>query len=146
MMEEKPGLKGRSHGGGPVNSQAGRHPLNTQANLLSIVHQTTENEIIRTELSQNKSCLSPHSLNKGLVNSMSFRPVIYWLACSALAVIAVGAAEPGLVNPDVFNLTNLDASSVKPVPEPSRALLLFAGIMAMAFTYRKAWLNWKRGI
>jgi hypothetical protein len=76
---------------------------------------------------------------------MSFRPVIYWLACSALAVIAVGAAEPGLVNPDVFNLTNLDASSVKPVPEPSRALLLFAGIMAMAFTYRKAWLNWKRG-
>lgn len=73
---------------------------------------------------------------------MPFRTVIYWLVCSALAVIAVGAAEPGLVTPDVFNL---DANSVKPVPEPSRALMLFAGIMAMAFTYRKVWLNWKRG-
>lgn len=76
---------------------------------------------------------------------MLIRSIIYWLVCSALAVIAVGAAEPGLVTPDVFNLASLDASSVKPVPEPSRALMLFAGIMAMAFTYRKVWLNWKRG-
>jgi hypothetical protein len=35
--------------------------------------------------------------------------------------------------------------SILAVPEPSRALLLFIGVMAMAFTYRQAWLNWKRG-
>jgi hypothetical protein len=35
-------------------------------------------------------------------------------------------------------------SNVVAVPEPSRAILLFAGIMAMAFTYRHAWLSWKR--
>ena len=76
---------------------------------------------------------------------MSFRPVFYWLICSAFAVMAVGATEPGLVEADVFSLSSMNASSVLPVPEPSRALLLFAGIMAMAFTYRKAWLSWKRG-
>jgi hypothetical protein len=43
-----------------------------------------------------------------------------------------------------LNLPGADASNVLPVPEPSRAFLLFAGIMAMAFTYRRAWLGWKR--
>jgi hypothetical protein len=76
---------------------------------------------------------------------MSFRPVFYWLICSALAVIAVGATEPGLMVLNSFHPPSMSASSVQPVPEPSRALLLFAGIMAMAFTYRKAWLSWKRG-
>ena len=76
---------------------------------------------------------------------MSFRPVFYWLICSALAVMAVGATEPGLMDLDSFNPPSMSASSVQPVPEPSRALLLFAGIMAMAYTYRKAWLSWKRG-
>ncbi|MDH4452877.1 MAG: PEP-CTERM sorting domain-containing protein [Verrucomicrobiota bacterium] len=75
---------------------------------------------------------------------MSFRPLFYWLLCSAFAVMAVGATKPGLVEPDVFRFS-AHAASVQPVPEPSRALLLFAGIMAMAFTYRKAWLSWKRG-
>ena len=75
---------------------------------------------------------------------MSFRPVFYWLTCSAFAVMAVGATEPGLVEPEVFRFSGI-STSVQPVPEPSRALLLFAGIMAMAFTYRKAWLSWKRG-
>jgi hypothetical protein len=58
--------------------------------------------------------------------------------------MAVGATEPGLVEADAFRFSG-DFSSVQPVPEPSRALLLFAGIMAMAFTYRRAWLSWKRG-
>lgn len=74
---------------------------------------------------------------------MAFRSISYWFVCSALAVIAVGAAEP-VVASATFNLPAEAALVVQPVPEPSRALLLFAGIMAMAFTYRKAWLNWKR--
>ncbi|MFO1485518.1 MAG: PEP-CTERM sorting domain-containing protein [Verrucomicrobiaceae bacterium] len=74
---------------------------------------------------------------------MSVRSFAYWFLCSAFAVIAVGAAEPGVVDTATFMLP-ADASAIHAVPEPGRAFLLFAGIMAMAFTYRRAWLNWKR--
>ncbi len=76
---------------------------------------------------------------------MSARPTIYWLICSVFAAIAVHAAEPSSGEVAPFLLPAGDASLVLPVPEPGRALLLFAGIMAMAFTYRRVWLNWKRG-
>ncbi|HEY1051563.1 MAG TPA: PEP-CTERM sorting domain-containing protein [Prosthecobacter sp.] len=77
---------------------------------------------------------------------MSARPTIYWLACIALAAIAAKAADP-VVGEEAagFALPQVDANMVVAVPEPGRALLLFAGMMAMAFTYRKVWLNWKRG-
>jgi hypothetical protein len=39
--------------------------------------------------------------------------------------------------------TDAAASHILPVPEPGRVMMLFAGMMAMAFTYRRAWLNWK---
>jgi len=58
--------------------------------------------------------------------------------------MAVGAAEPGMADTATFTLPS-DASAIHVVPEPGRAMLLFAGIMAMAFTYRRAWLSWKRG-
>lgn len=73
---------------------------------------------------------------------MTFRSFSYWFVCSIAAAIAVGAAEPDMASTLAFTLPQ--TSSVLPVPEPSRALLLFAGIMAMAFTYRRAWLSWKR--
>ena len=76
---------------------------------------------------------------------MSFRSFSYWFICSIAAVIAVGAAEPDMASTLSFSLSEAGNASVLPVPEPSRALLLFAGIMAMAFTYRRAWLSWKRG-
>ncbi|OYW31142.1 MAG: hypothetical protein B7Z47_01925 [Chthoniobacter sp. 12-60-6] len=58
--------------------------------------------------------------------------------------MAVNAAEPGVAAMLDFHLPEPGMSSVLPVPEPNRTFLLFAGIMAMAFTYRRAWLNWKR--
>ena len=75
---------------------------------------------------------------------MTLRSITYWLVCSITAVIAVGAAEPDMAGTPSFTLPENASSMVQTVPEPSRALLLFAGIMAMAFTYRKAWLSWKR--
>ncbi|MFN0077485.1 MAG: PEP-CTERM sorting domain-containing protein [Prosthecobacter sp.] len=75
---------------------------------------------------------------------MTLRSITYWLICSITAVIAVGAAEPGVAATLSFTLPDNASSMVHTVPEPSRALLLFAGIMAMAFTYRKAWLSWKQ--
>ena len=76
---------------------------------------------------------------------MSFRNFRYWFACSIIAVIAMCATEPSMAAMLELKLPEGGASSVLPVPEPSRAILLFAGIMAMAFTYRHAWLSWKRG-
>ena len=75
---------------------------------------------------------------------MYFRSFSYWLACSIAAAIAVGATEPDTAVTLDLSLPGTAVSSVLPVPEPGRALLLFAGIMAMAFTYRSAWLSWKR--
>lgn len=77
---------------------------------------------------------------------MSARPTFYWLACIAMAAIAAHAADPVAANEAVgFVLPPADSNVLMPVPEPGRALLLFAGMMAMAFTYRRVWLNWKRG-
>ncbi len=76
---------------------------------------------------------------------MFIRSFSYWFACSVAAAIAVGATEPDKITPADITLPGAALSSIAPVPEPGRALLLFAGIMAMAFTYRTAWLSWKRG-
>lgn len=77
---------------------------------------------------------------------MSARPTFYWLACIALAAMAAQGADAVVANEAAgFVLQQGEANALMPVPEPGRALLLFAGMMAMAFTYRRVWLNWKRG-
>ena len=145
MMDERPDLRGRSHGGAEVNSQVRRQALNASANSLLSPKAGTENEPIESFLVQKKSCRSRGLSGKGSFNPMSFRSFSYWFICSIAAVIAVGAAEPDMASTLSFSLSEAGNASVLPVPEPSRALLLFAGIMAMAFTYRRAWLSWKRG-
>lgn len=75
---------------------------------------------------------------------MPFRSFSYWLVCSITAVIAVGATEPDKAGALALTQPDSPLNSVLQAPEPSRALMLFAGIMAMAFTYRHAWLSWKR--
>ncbi|MCX6850002.1 MAG: PEP-CTERM sorting domain-containing protein [Verrucomicrobia bacterium] len=75
---------------------------------------------------------------------MSVRSFSYWLTCSIAAAMAVGATEPEQAGTLDLIVPGAAISNVIAVPEPSRALLLFAGIMAMAFTYRHAWLSWKR--
>jgi len=75
---------------------------------------------------------------------MTGRSILYWLICLAFAVLVARAAEPVAVA-DSLTWVKADAtaSHILPVPEPGRAMMLFAGVMAMAFTYRRAWLNWK---
>jgi len=75
---------------------------------------------------------------------MSFRSFSYWLASSIAAAVAVGATEPDQAGALDLTVPGTAISSVITMPEPSRALMMFAGIMAMAFTYRQAWLSWKR--
>jgi hypothetical protein len=95
-------------------------------------------------LKQKKPCSTRGGTDKYLLKFMSFRSFIYWIVCSIAAAIAVGATEPETSAALDLSLPGNAFSSVVAVPEPSRAFLLFAGIMAMAFTYRHAWLSWKR--
>lgn len=73
---------------------------------------------------------------------MTVHSVCYWLICTAAATLA---AEPDMAATLSFAPHRDATAMIQMVPEPSRALFLFAGVMAMAFTYRRAWLNWKRG-
>ncbi|WP_395737833.1 hypothetical protein [Prosthecobacter sp.] len=75
---------------------------------------------------------------------MFLRSFSYWLVCSVAAVIAVGAAEPSMHTATALTMGEAGLGSVVAVPESGREFLLFVGIMAMAFTYRCAWLSWKR--
>jgi hypothetical protein len=77
---------------------------------------------------------------------MSGRPLLYWIICLAFAFYVAHAAEPMAIHA-ATSWAGADElqSKLLPVPEPGRATLLFAGMMAMAFTYRRAWLNWKSG-
>ncbi len=74
-----------------------------------------------------------------------FRSILYWMCCTVFAVLAAKAS-------DMTSSTSAEAAltlshqmpDILPVPEPGRAVLLGVGILAIAFTYRKAWLNMKR--
>jgi hypothetical protein len=73
---------------------------------------------------------------------MTKRSIFYWLICTIFAVLVAHSSEP--VTSDLtWRPLEADAAHVSIVPEPARAMMLFAGIMAMAFTYRRAWMNWK---
>ncbi|MBE7498281.1 MAG: PEP-CTERM sorting domain-containing protein [Verrucomicrobiaceae bacterium] len=78
---------------------------------------------------------------------MTFRSVLYWLLCTVFAgLVAQSAEPPPTIGPAAdWSGPAIQSVHLLPVPEPGRALLLFAGIMAMAFTYRRAWMNWKSG-
>ncbi|MBB5038487.1 PEP-CTERM sorting domain-containing protein [Prosthecobacter dejongeii] len=71
------------------------------------------------------------------------RAVFYWLFSIALAGLAARASEHSDKASQLLWDSSVAADAL-PVPEPSRAILLSFGIMAIAFTYRQAWLNWKR--
>ncbi len=69
------------------------------------------------------------------------RALTYWLASIFVAVLASRAAERG------DNLVALGGETAAPllaVPDSGRSALLGVGILAMAYTYRQAWLNWRR--
>lgn len=71
------------------------------------------------------------------------RTLFYWLTSTVIAVLAAGASEFNEADAEL-NWAAPSQADVLLVPEPSRALLLGIGIMAIAYTYRQAWMNWKR--
>lgn len=71
------------------------------------------------------------------------RPLLFWLITTVIAVLAARGADEAPHAGDLLWAPDAEVHLLH-VPEPSRAFLLGVGIMAIAFTYRQAWLNLKR--
>ena len=70
------------------------------------------------------------------------RSIIYWLTSSSIAVLSMRA----LAETDSSDARTLASASlqVQALPENARAIILGVGIMAVAYTYRRTWLNFKQ--
>lgn len=92
-----------------------------------------------------------HYTSAALLFSFFFRmrSLLYWLCASLVAVVAAHAAdfrrsyvEASFVGPLLPGQEPLVAMApYTPAPDPARSILLGVGVMAMAYTYRRAWLN-----
>lgn len=70
------------------------------------------------------------------------RSTLYWLSSTAIAVLSMKAmaGTNDKESPTALGQMMLDPSGVS---ESSKTVLLGMGIMAVAYTYRCAWLNHK---
>ncbi len=69
------------------------------------------------------------------------RSLTYWLASTFVAVLASRAAERG---ESLVALAGETPLPLLAVPDSGRSILLGVGVLAMAYTYRQAWLGWRR--
>lgn len=70
------------------------------------------------------------------------RSIIYWAISSSVAVLSMRAlaqTQPDDVSMTLSAVGNHSAA----IPENVRAIVLGAGIMALAYTYRRTWLNFR---
>lgn len=90
-----------------------------------------------------------HYTSAASLLSFRMRSLLYWLCASLVAVVAAHAAdfrrslaEPTFVGPMLPGQEPVVAMTpYTPAPDPARSILLGVGVMAMAYTYRRAWLN-----
>lgn len=69
------------------------------------------------------------------------RSIIYWLTSSSIAVLSMRAlAETESGDGQMLASAGIE---VQALPENVRAIILGIGIMAIAYTYHRAWLNLK---
>jgi hypothetical protein len=69
------------------------------------------------------------------------RFILYWLTSTSVAVLCMKAAATPHAETDVI-------AAVDPVlgltgTDPTRAIMLGVGIMAMAYTYQRVWANFR---
>lgn len=75
---------------------------------------------------------------------MKIRVLFYWVVSVWVATYAAGhavassATEVEAVTPASASLANMVS-----VPEAARSALLFIGILAVAYTYQRAWMNFR---
>jgi hypothetical protein len=73
---------------------------------------------------------------------MSRRFIFYSLVCLAFAMQLVRASD-SVADAMIPVNVNATASTFLPASAPGRSMMFYSGLVAMAFTYRRAWLNWK---
>jgi hypothetical protein len=73
---------------------------------------------------------------------MKIRVITYWTVCVLLAFVAARATGSS-GDAHVVAVAGADTLSTVPVPESVRSLLLMLGILAVAHTYRRAWMNFR---
>lgn len=70
------------------------------------------------------------------------RSIIYWLTSSSIDVLSMRAlAETDSSDGRMLASAGIE---VQALPENIRAIILGIGIMAVAYTYRRTWLNFKQ--
>lgn len=81
---------------------------------------------------------------------MNFRLIFYWIVCVTVAVTSsgylVGSALGADEIPGQFPVVGPPTPAIFPlagVSEIGRAALLFIGILAVAYTYQRAWMNFR---
>ena len=68
------------------------------------------------------------------------RSTLYWLTSTLVALLCMKAAATPHVDEGAIT-ASVPTEILTGTTEPIRAILLGAGIMAVAFTYRCVWLN-----
>jgi hypothetical protein len=77
---------------------------------------------------------------------MKIRSVIYWVACLFIATYAAGRAVASAPEIEAtVTPASLSVASLLAIPDAARSVLLFMGIIAVAFTYHRAWTNFRSG-
>ncbi len=75
---------------------------------------------------------------------MKIRSVIYWAVSLIVATCASGLTVASAQDMEVpLVSTSISALSGAAVSEFARSILLFIGILAVAFTYHRAWANFR---
>lgn len=70
---------------------------------------------------------------------MNIRSICYWIVCIAVAFAAAHGAAG--FDKETVSVVAGEAERAAAVSETAKAVLLAAGILAVAFFYRRAWMN-----
>lgn len=75
---------------------------------------------------------------------MKMRVLFYWVIAVWVATYAADHAVASSTT-EIESVTTATASlaNMVSVPEAARSTLLFIGILAVAYTYQRAWLNFR---
>ena len=69
------------------------------------------------------------------------RFILYWLTSTSVAVLCMKAAATPNIETDMIAVA--DPMLGFTAADPTRAIMLGVGIMAMAYTYQRVWANFR---
>lgn len=77
---------------------------------------------------------------------MKIRALIYWVVTFVVAAYAAEGLSASAPEVEASLMpASHSISSILAVPDAARSALLFIGIVAVAYTYQRAWANFRSG-